>query len=167
MLKLASPRQSFSLWESQGQPPRTHPHWPGGLFVTKFLPVYQMSCSPPTSGRNVAARKLAVTTITQGRLLKLIRLLLNYGSLPKGKSDDYQYSHWGTGVWSWTSRCEGDRSISSSDWGSKAVWLNGCPFFSFPFFFFFCSPGAWTQGLHHESLHQPFLCDELFADRVL
>jgi hypothetical protein len=24
--------------------------------------------------------------------------------------------------------------------------------------FFFCSTGAWTQGLHLESLHQPFLC---------
>jgi hypothetical protein len=33
----------------------------------------------------------------------------------------------------------------------------GKTFSFFLFFFFFCSTGAWTQGLLHlESLHQPF-----------
>jgi hypothetical protein len=32
--------------------------------------------------------------------------------------------------------------------------------------FFFCSTGAWTQGLHLEPLYQPFFCDEVFWDRV-
>jgi hypothetical protein len=34
------------------------------------------------------------------------------------------------------------------------------------FFFFFCSAGAWIQGLHLDPLHQPYFCDGLFWDRV-
>jgi hypothetical protein len=34
------------------------------------------------------------------------------------------------------------------------------------FFFFFCSTGVWTQGLHPESLHEPFFCDGFSQDRV-
>jgi hypothetical protein len=32
---------------------------------------------------------------------------------------------------------------------------------------FFCSTGVWTQGLHLGPLHQSFLCDGVFWDRVL
>jgi hypothetical protein len=40
--------------------------------------------------------------------------------------------------------------------------------FNLHFFFFFCSTRVWTQGLHLEPLHQPFLfCDSFFQDRVL
>jgi hypothetical protein len=31
-----------------------------------------------------------------------------------------------------------------------------------PHFFFFCGIEAWTQGLHLEPLHQPFLSDGVF-----
>jgi hypothetical protein len=33
--------------------------------------------------------------------------------------------------------------------------------------FIFCDTGVWTQGLHLEPLHQPFLCDVFFWNRVL
>ena len=52
--KILSPRQSLSFCENQRQPTRTRPGRPGGLLVTKFLSVYQQSCSPPG---DVAARK--------------------------------------------------------------------------------------------------------------
>jgi hypothetical protein len=35
----------------------------------------------------------------------------------------------------------------------QAAWISW--FKLFAFFFFFCSPGAWTQGLHLEPFHQP------------
>jgi hypothetical protein len=37
-------------------------------------------------------------------------------------------------------------------------------YLSSPFYIllFFCSPGAWTQGLHLELLHQPYFCEKFF-----
>jgi hypothetical protein len=35
------------------------------------------------------------------------------------------------------------------------------------FFFFYCSTGAWTQGLHLKPLHQPFTVKGFFQDMVL
>jgi hypothetical protein len=32
--------------------------------------------------------------------------------------------------------------------------------------FFFCSTGVWTQGLHFEPLHQPFLVMGFYQDTV-
>jgi hypothetical protein len=34
-------------------------------------------------------------------------------------------------------------------------------------FFFFCCPGAWTQGFHLEQIHQPFFVMGFFGDKGL
>jgi hypothetical protein len=36
----------------------------------------------------------------------------------------------------------------------------------FVFYFIFGDTGAWIQGLHFETLHQPFFCERLFWERI-
>jgi hypothetical protein len=47
------------------------------------------------------------------------------------------------------------------DWGVVIILqdLNLC---CFSFFLFFGSTEAWTEGLHLESLHQPYFCEGFF-----
>lgn len=73
--KILSPRQSLSFCENQRQPTRTRPGRPGGLFVTKFLSVYQQSCSPPGETWQPGSRQ---STPPLGCLLRLLTLQLNY-----------------------------------------------------------------------------------------
>jgi hypothetical protein len=39
---------------------------------------------------------------------------------------------------------------------NNGYWFGEVWFLVFGFWFCFCSTGAWTQGLHFETLHQPF-----------
>jgi hypothetical protein len=54
-----------------------------------------------------------------------------------------------------------------------APWATAIDSYTFPFFlsfflpsFFFYGAGIWTQGLHLEPLHQPFIVMSFFWDRV-